>query len=74
MLKTLTKSGSSKVLVISKEMLAHLGLEEDRIDVQYVEGRIILSRPLEESPVQAVGSLPRTAFAKFEKNEQGQPS
>ena len=71
MLKTLTKSGSSKVLVISKEMIAHLGLEEDRIEVQYVENRIILSRPPEESPVQIVGNLPQTAFEKFETNEQG---
>jgi hypothetical protein len=68
MLKTLIKSGSSKVLVISKEMIAHLGLEEDRIDVQYLENRIILSRPPEESPVQAVGKLPQTAFEKFETN------
>jgi antitoxin component of MazEF toxin-antitoxin module len=50
MLKMLTKSGSSKVLVISKDMLAHLGIEEDRIDVRYGENQIILSRPLEESP------------------------
>lgn len=71
MIKPLVKSGSSKVLAISKEMLAHVGLVEDRIDVQFVENRIILSRPPEESPVQAVGSLPQTAFQKFETNEQG---
>jgi antitoxin component of MazEF toxin-antitoxin module len=71
MVKTLAKSGSSKVLVISKEMLAHLGLEEDRIDVQYVENRIILSRPHEESPAQTVASLPQSAFEKFETNEHG---
>ena len=71
MLNSLTKSGSSKVLVISKEMISHLGLEEDRSDVQYVEGRIILSRPPKESPVQAVVSLPQTAFEKLQANEQG---
>jgi antitoxin component of MazEF toxin-antitoxin module len=71
MLKSLIKSGSSKVLVISKEMLAHLGLEEDRIDVQYVEGRIILSRPPEESSYQTLENLPQTAFEKFETNEHG---
>jgi|GEM_PF-5670675 len=71
MLKALIKSGSSKVLVISKEMIAHLGLEEDRVDVQYVENRIILSRPTEESSAEVVGSLPQTAFEKFVTNEQG---
>ena len=71
MLKDLIKSGRSKALVISKQMLTHLGLEGDQIDVQYVENGIILSRPADETPVRAVGNLPQTAFEKFETNEQG---
>jgi antitoxin component of MazEF toxin-antitoxin module len=50
-IKTLSKTGNSKTLVINKEMIAHLGLTDDRIEVHYQDGRIVLARPqsLEEA-------------------------
>jgi hypothetical protein len=47
MTKTLTRTGNSDALVISKEMRAHLGLTGNRIGVQYLEGRIVLTKAQE---------------------------
>ena len=44
MIKRLTRLGNSDALIISKEMKAHLNLDDNRIEVQYHEGRIVLSR------------------------------
>jgi len=44
MIRTLTKTGNSMALRLTKEMREHLGIN-DKIDVQYVEGAIILRRP-----------------------------
>lgn len=44
MIRTLTKTGNSMALRLSKEMREHLGVT-DKVDVQYVEGAIILRRP-----------------------------
>jgi len=44
MIRTLTKTGNSMALRLTKEMREHLGVS-DKVDVQYVEGAIILRRP-----------------------------
>jgi len=44
MIRTLTKTGNSMALRLSKEMREHLGVT-DKVDVQYVEGAIVLRRP-----------------------------
>lgn len=43
--RRLTKTGNSHTLVITREMKEHLGLEEPQIDVQYIEGAIVLRKP-----------------------------
>lgn len=44
MIRQLTKTGNSMALRLTKEMREHLGVT-DSVDVQYVEGAIILRRP-----------------------------
>ena len=44
MIRTLTKAGNSMALRLTKEMREHLGIG-DKVDVQYVEGAIVLRRP-----------------------------
>ncbi len=44
MIRMLTKTGNSMALRLTKEMREHLGVT-DRVDVQYVEGAIVLRRP-----------------------------
>ena len=44
MIRSLTKTGNSMALRLSREMREHLGIT-DKIDVQFVEGAIVLRRP-----------------------------
>ena len=44
MIRILTKTGNSMALRLTKEMREHLGVT-DRVDVQYIEGAIVLRRP-----------------------------
>jgi antitoxin component of MazEF toxin-antitoxin module len=59
MIRTLTKTGNSMALRLTKEMREHLGVS-DKVDVQYVEGAIILRRPpmaFEKAKVSALDRL-----------------
>ena len=46
MKRKLGKNGNSSTLVITRDMKNHLGVEE-AIDVEFVNGAIILRRPLD---------------------------
>lgn len=59
MIRNLTKTGNSMALRLSKEMREHLGVT-DKVDVQYVEGAIILRRPplsFEKAKISALERL-----------------
>lgn len=61
MIRTLTKTGNSMALRLSKEMREHLGVL-DKVDVQFIEGAIILRRP----PL----SFDKAKASAFEKLEE----
>lgn len=45
MTRKLIRSGNSDALTFDKTMKEHLGITKE-VDVQYIEGKIILSKPL----------------------------
>jgi antitoxin component of MazEF toxin-antitoxin module len=59
MIRTLTKTGNSMALRLTKEMREHLGVT-DKVDVQYIEGAIVLRRPpmrFEEAKMAALDKM-----------------
>jgi antitoxin component of MazEF toxin-antitoxin module len=45
MKRQLVRTGNSVALVLTKDMREHLGVS-DSVDVQFVEGQIVLRKPL----------------------------
>ncbi|BDI28103.1 hypothetical protein CCAX7_001540 [Capsulimonas corticalis] len=49
MTRTLQKIGNSKGLIITRDMLQHLGVS-DEVEVAFEAGRIVISAPIVEAP------------------------
>jgi antitoxin component of MazEF toxin-antitoxin module len=61
MTRKLNRTGNSDVLVISRDMKEHLGLTDNRVEVELREGCITLTRP------QVSGDDVKMAVAEYEK-------
>jgi antitoxin component of MazEF toxin-antitoxin module len=44
--KKLQQVGNSKALILTKDMLAHLGVSDDSVDIKFTDGEIVLRKSI----------------------------
>jgi len=63
MTKNLIQVGNSKALILSKDLIGLLGLENDAVDVTVQDGALVLRKP----PKPGVQAAMRTSGKKYEE-------